>query len=96
MTRSRYTPQAARDLGEIADYISARDPTAAGRVVEEIRQRCRALADMPGMGRPREEFAPGLRSSVVRKYLIFYRPDDKGIEVVRIVHGARDLPKLFE
>jgi toxin ParE1/3/4 len=48
------------------------------------------------MGCPREEFAPNLRSAHVGKYTIFYRPEDEGIEVIRVLHGARDLPKLFE
>ena len=32
----------------------------------------------------------------VANYAIFYRPLEDGIEVIRIIHGARDLPKLFE
>ena len=40
--------------------------------------------------------ATGLRSLPLGNYIIFYRPIDDGIEVVRILHGARDLPPLFE
>jgi toxin ParE1/3/4 len=48
------------------------------------------------MGRHREELAAELRSFLVDNFVIFYRPMDGGIEVVRILHGARDLPPLFE
>jgi len=96
MKRYRLTPEAAKDLDEITDFIAADDPTAADRLFDSIQAKCQALAEMPGMGRGREEFAPNLRSSHVGKYIIFYRPEDEGIEVIRVVHGARDLPRLFE
>ncbi len=51
---------------------------------------------MPYMGRQREELAARLRSFPVGSYVIFYRPIDDGIEVARILHGARDFPPLFE
>jgi len=51
---------------------------------------------MPNMGTQREELSPGLRSFPLRNYIIFYRPMEKGVEIARVLHGARDLPKLFE
>ncbi len=96
MKRYRLTPVAAKDLDEITDYIAAYDPAAADRLSDRIQEKCPALAEMPGMGRGREEFAQNLRSSHVGKYIIYYRPEDEGIEVIRVVHGARDLPRLFE
>ncbi|MBM3832603.1 MAG: type II toxin-antitoxin system RelE/ParE family toxin [Verrucomicrobia bacterium] len=47
------------------------------------------------MGCRREGLTPHLRSFPVANHLIFYRPMDGGIEVARILHGARDLPVLF-
>jgi len=41
----------------------------------------------------------GLRSLPVQgfeKHLVFYRPPKEGIEVVRVLHGARDLDLLFD
>jgi len=92
----RLTPEASRDLEEIADFLAEDDAFAAARLVDAIEEKCRALAAMPGMGRARDEFAPGLRSSLSGRYLVFFRPVDDGIQVIRIVHGSRDLPKLFE
>ena len=49
------------------------------------------LADAPFAGRPRPERARGVRSFAVGNYLIFYRPVADGIEVARILHGARNI-----
>lgn len=47
------------------------------------------------MGRSREELAPGLRSFPVARYVVFYRTGHRGIEIARVLHGARDLDLLF-
>ena len=47
------------------------------------------------MGRLRDELAPFLRSFPVKNYLIFYRPIDEGIEIVRILHGSQDIETIF-
>jgi toxin ParE1/3/4 len=96
MKRFRLTPEAEKDLDEITDFIAADDPAAAYRLIDGIEAKCQALAEMPGMGRGREELAPDLRSSHVGKYIIFYRSEDEGIEVIRVIHGYRDIPKLFQ
>ena len=96
MKRYRLTPEAAHDLDEITDFIAADNPRAAARLIDSLEEKCQALADMPGMGRSREELAPNLSSSLVGKYVIFYRPDAEGVEIIRVIHGARDIPKLFE
>ena len=53
------------------------------------------LAEMPESGRQREKLAPELRSFAVGNYVIFYRPIENGVEIVRVLHGARDLPPVF-
>jgi len=97
MKRYRLTPQAVEDLHEIADFLAAHDRDAARKLVDALKSRCQALGERPEMGRIRDELTPGLRSSVVGKYLIFYRagPKKQGVEVIRVLHGARDLPRLF-
>jgi toxin ParE1/3/4 len=52
---------------------------------------------MPGCGREEPKFARDLRSFPVGNYLIFYRPIQNGIALVRVLHGARDItPEYFE
>ncbi len=59
------------------------------------------LASMPGTGtryEPDEQFHADLRYSPVsrfRKYLVFYRPVPGGIEVLRVLHGARDIAGIL-
>ncbi|TAE60722.1 MAG: type II toxin-antitoxin system RelE/ParE family toxin [Nostocales cyanobacterium] len=48
------------------------------------------------MGKLCDELAPSLRSFPVGKYLLFYRSVVDGIELVRVIHGARDIQNLFE
>jgi toxin ParE1/3/4 len=47
------------------------------------------------MGRARPELRPDLRSFPVGRFVIFYREVRDGIEIVRVLRGARDLPALF-
>jgi toxin ParE1/3/4 len=96
MARVERTEQAEADLEEILDYLDEHSPDAADRFADIFKEKTEALARMPEMGRAREELAPGLRSLNAGNYLIFYRPADDGIQVIRIAHGSRDLPGLFE
>jgi len=48
------------------------------------------------MGRTRDELVPGLRSLPFGRYVIFYRALDDGSEIVRVLHGARDLRRALQ
>jgi toxin ParE1/3/4 len=95
------TPAARRDVLAIADYIAADNPDAAMRFIEAVRDGEQALLAMPGTGSSRSYRNPaleGMRMALVpgfRAYLIFYRPIAAGIEIIRILHGARDLAAIF-
>ena len=52
------------------------------------------LAEWPEMGRARPELAPGLRSFVVARYLVYYRVTRDAVEVVRVLHGRRDVDAM--
>ena len=95
MSRYILSPEAGVDLKEINRYLTQNNPAAAGRLREKIKQQCKRLADFPNMGRRWDEINPPLRSFPVESYLIFYRPIDGGIEVVRVVSGYRDLKTIF-
>lgn len=89
------TDRAEADLEEILDYIEDRNPAAAERLAEAIDRRCESLGRSPGSGRMRDELAPGMRSVVVEKYVVFYRVTPSAVEVIRILHGGRDLDAIF-
>lgn len=80
---------------EIWLYVAESNPPAADRLVAAIEAKCSYLAGSPGLGRPREDLAPGLRSFAVRNYVIFYRPLEDGIELIRVLHGAREIRGVF-
>ena len=90
------TVQAEQDLDEIWLYIALDNPTAADAMLDAIDRRCRMLAREALIGRARPELAAGLRSFAVARYMIFYAPSDDGILLVRVLHGARDLPTLAD
>jgi len=91
MKRYELTEPAASDLESIADYVGGPNPTAALRLLDRLTEVFQKLAQMPGMGRQRVELAPGLRSFPVGSYVVFYREIPDGAQIVRVLHGARDL-----
>ena len=95
MARVLKRPQAEADLEEIWWYIAQDNPDAADRLLDQIEERCTALAGFPMMGVRREELLPSLRSLAVGNYVVFYLPLDDGIDMVRVLHGMRDIDALF-
>lgn len=95
MKYARITELAESDLTKIWLYIARDNEEAADHFVDNLRAQCRRLAAAPQRGRPRPEFAVDLRSYQVGNYFIFYFPTEHGVEVARVLHGARDLPRIF-
>jgi toxin ParE1/3/4 len=89
------TAAAQADIREIAYYLGSHNPQAALRLAVELIDTTRLIAEFPDVGHVLEGFDPpilGFRvSQRFRKYLIFYRRLDAAtVEVVRVLHGARD------
>ena len=95
MPRILRTPEAELDLIEIAAYIEADNPTAADRLLNTFEEKFKLLSEFPGLGRSREELGESVRSFPVGNYIIFYLPLRDGIDVIRVLHGARDFRRLF-
>lgn len=92
--RCIFATKAETDLAEIGDYIAKDNPLRGISFVDEIEATCQRLAEMPGMGSARPELRPGLRSFAHGNYVILYRPVEGGVEIVRVLHSARDVRKL--
>lgn len=90
------TNTAKADLIEIGEYIRPHNPTRAASFIDELLDRCVALADMalafPLVPRYEQH---GIRRCVHRDYLIFYRIHEENIEVLHVLHGARDYEALL-
>jgi toxin ParE1/3/4 len=96
-------PEAVRDVIEAADFIARRKSLAAAdRFMAAVELTAERLARMPGAGSPWESGHPrlgDLRFAPVsrhRNHLIFDRPTADGIELVRVLHGARDLERILD
>lgn len=91
MPRIRRTPASRGDYSEIHDYIALDSPQNAAAVLARFDLRLEMLARNNLMGRPRSDLATNLRSFPEGNYVIFYRPIEDGIELIRILHSARDI-----
>ncbi len=90
-----FTKKAREDLIDIWLHIAEDDPTAADRVLDRLDDAASHLADHAEMGAARDDIRPGLRYLISGSYLLLYRITDAGVEIVRAVHGRRDLIGLF-
>jgi toxin ParE1/3/4 len=89
-------PAARADLIEIGDFIAADSPQRAATFVAEIEVRMRVAAERPMSFPARDELHEGLRAARHGRYLIFFVEAGDEVQVVRVLHGARDLPRAFE
>lgn len=96
-----YQRRAQEDVDTIVEFIAQDNLEAAGRFYNAVENTAAMLVELPNMGSPRSYPETELQNVRIfrvkdfEKYLIFYREIEETIEIVRIVHGARDLPKLF-
>lgn len=90
------TDAAIEDLQAIGDYIAERNPTRAGSFVEELLLRCERIGDTPRAWPlvPRYE-SYGIHRRVFGDYLIFYRISEDMVEIIHVLHGARDYEALL-
>ncbi|MDQ6437420.1 type II toxin-antitoxin system RelE/ParE family toxin [Mesorhizobium sp. LHD-90] len=98
MARLRFTADAQDDLINITAYVARQSGSRvlATAFRRQLRQKCEQLASLPGiMGRERNELRDGLRSSVFKSYVIFYRYLGDDLEVVNILEGHRDMGTFF-
>ena len=90
-----FTVQAEQDLEEIGDYIAIDNPSRAVSFVREIREHCVKISSSPLGYTSRPDLGEGVRSCSHGRYLILFQPSDTDVLIVRVLHGARDLPALL-
>ena len=95
MAKVHYSPLAAKDLWENAEYIARDKPDAAYHWVESIDNTCELLAENPELGERRKTGRFGACRCFTRgSYIIFFRGVADGVEIIRIVRGERDIERL--
>jgi toxin ParE1/3/4 len=89
----RLLPRAEVDIEEIGDYISKQSPKAALRIIEAFEQRWSLLALYPFSCASRDDIGAGIRHIAVGEYLTFYRVGTEAVEILRVLHGRRDIDR---
>ncbi|MFN5765337.1 MAG: type II toxin-antitoxin system RelE/ParE family toxin [Pseudanabaena sp.] len=89
-------PLAELDLLDIWDYIADDSPDRADDFLDRIESKLLVLAQNSGLGRKRPELLPDLRSFPIGNYVVFYQQIEDGIDVIRLLHGSRDIEEVFK
>jgi toxin ParE1/3/4 len=95
MKRCVFSPRARKDFSEILGFIGRTSPDSALDFVTRLQLMCDRLAEMPELGRKRDDLLLGMRAFPIERYTIFYRITKSGVEIVRVLHGARDVESIF-
>ena len=97
MAEFRLSALAEDDLTAIWGYVAEYNEGLADSLLEKLVKRFVLLATFQDAGRSRPELTPGLGSFPLEHYIIFYRAIPEGIEVIRVLHGSRDIkPQIFD
>ena len=97
MPRYLLTDAAKSDIRQIIDYLRPRSPQAAKQVRQDLMATFQKLAEFPYIGHRRDDIPrEDLRFWSVYSYLVVYRPDRKPLEIIRVLHGALDIPRFFK
>jgi len=95
MSRAVWTPVAESDLDDILFYIAFVDrrPATGERLYFELRDRVAEHAERQLPGHEHPSAPQGWLYFTHKRWLIFYKPNSEGIEVMRVVDAVRDLPR---
>lgn len=91
-----FSKHSLADLEEIWLHYSEKSKSAANKVLKDITGKFSKLWEFPKIGKERNDFLIGLRSFPAGDFLTFYQERDAGIEIVRVVHGSRNISQIFE
>jgi toxin ParE1/3/4 len=93
--------QVILDLEEISDYIAQHSSSASLRFLDAAQDTFQFLERFPLVGRAcrfRDPRMSDVRKRTIqgfKKYVVYYRPTAEGVEILRVVHGARDRGELL-
>ena len=97
MARVTRSSLAREDLKEIGRYIAreSQSLSVALRFLDSVGQKLELYATQPELGERRPDLGDDVPHFPVGNYVVFYRPTDAGIEVLRVFHGSRDVPSAW-
>lgn len=88
--------EALSDLEQIWSYIAQDSIRNADKFIDQLYKKCHEIAELKSIGRRRDELFQGLFSLAHKNYVIFFIRENNRTEIVRFIHGSRDIPKQFE
>jgi plasmid stabilization system protein ParE len=78
------------------EYLEGERPSAALRVLDALEQAMQFLAENPGVGHVRSDLTgQEVRFWTVFNYLVIFRPGTEPLQIVRVLHGKRDVSRLL-
>jgi plasmid stabilization system protein ParE len=90
------SPEALDDLQLIQDFIAVDSAEAAERVIDQFFEAFEQLAAWPKTGHVRPDLtSKSVRFWPVGGYLVVYREYSSSIQIVAVLHGARDVPSVL-
>jgi len=97
MSRVVRTASARKDLKEIGRYIAQQSQSLdlAMQFLDRVDQKCALYAANPQMGTARTDLGMRVRCFSVSDYVVFYEPHGRGIRILLVTHGSRDIPRVF-
>ena len=97
MAAYRLTPRAADDLDGIYEFTIVNFGLERARgYLNDLHRRFNDLAEHPALGRGAERLAPGLRRHTYRSHVVYCMPENRGVLIVRVLHGRMDAPRHFD
>lgn len=89
------SPQSEVDLAGIWSHIANDNRQAANRVLDLIESRMQSIGKFPRIGAACPEMGDDMRCYWAGNYGIFYRIKSDIVEILRVLHGAQDIPAVF-
>ena len=87
-------PEFVQNIGANGPHIADDSVAQADRWVDMLDEKFALWATLPMMERSLDELAPGIRSFVFGRYVVYFEPLPAGIDVVRVLHGSPPLARL--
>jgi len=89
------SPQAREDLFDIWFYIAEDSTINADRFIDKLTKKYHWLTEFPEVGVVRNDLVKNIQTFPVDKYMLYYKTTDKTLELVRILHGSRNIDQIF-
>ncbi|HEY7032193.1 MAG TPA: type II toxin-antitoxin system RelE/ParE family toxin [Thermomicrobiales bacterium] len=90
--RLTFTPEARQDIRDILIYTEGRwGKRQRSTYKTKLDQGIQILVRYPYRGQARDDVSPGLRGLLVEAHTVYYRVEDKAVNVIRVLHSAMDV-----